>query len=148
MNWKPVGSDVPGTSHYKRSSPKAEAWVHRQDGRLEAEAKTGPFHLGRQVGASFMDTSLSDEVVLSKLDDTLNPPRFQNWKPVDDQEANGVTHYRGEAGHKKVEAFITRVGDEAEVKANAGFFGVQIEGNYFAPAPSDQEILKRISRQH
>jgi len=25
---------------------------------------------------------------------------------------------------------------------------VQIEGNYFAPAPSDQEILKRISRQH
>lgn len=148
MNWKPVGSDVPGTSHYKRSSPKAEAWVHRQDGRLEAEAKSGPFNLGRQVGASFMDTSLSDEVVLSKLDDTLNPPRFQNWKPVDDQEAKGVTHYRGEAGHKKVDAFITRVGDQAEVKAKAGFFGVQIEGNFFAPAPSDQEILKRISRQH
>lgn len=148
MNWKPVGSDVPGTSHYKRSTPKAEAWVHRQDGRLEAEVKTGPFNLGRQVGASFMDTSLSDEVVLGKLDDTLNPPRFQNWKPVDDQEANGVTHYRGEAGHKKVDAFITRVGDEAEVKADSGFFGVQIEGNFFAPAPSDQEILKRISRQH
>jgi hypothetical protein len=148
MSWKPVGSDVPGTSHYKRSSPKAEAWVHRQDGRLEAEAKSGLFNLGRQVEASFMDTSLSDEVVLSKLDDTLNPPRFQNWKPVDDQEAKGVTHYRGEAGHKKVDAFITRVGDQAEVKADSGFFGVQIEGNFFAPAPSDQEILKRISRRY
>ena len=146
MNWKPVGSDVPGTTHYKRNSPKAEAWIHRQDGRLEAEAKSGPFNLGRQVDAFFLDTSLSDDVVLGKLNETLTPPRFQNWKPVDDQEAKGVTHYQGEAGSRRVDAFITRVGDEAEVKAKVGWFGVQIEGNFFAPAPSDQEILKRISR--
>lgn len=147
MNWKPVGSDVPGTTHYKRSSPKAEAWIHRQDGKLEAEARHGFLQLDR-VGLSCMDKSLSDQVVLAKLEDSINPPRFQNWKAVDDQEASGVTHYKGEAGSRKVEAFITRVGDEAEVKAKVGWFGVQVEGNFFAPAPSDQEILRRISRDH
>jgi hypothetical protein len=148
MNWKSVGSDLAGTTHYKRSNPKAEAWIHRQDGRLEGEVKSGPFNLGPSAGISCMDKTLSDEVVLAKLDDSLNPPRFQKWKTVDDQEAPGVTHYRGQAGRRKVDALITRVGDEAEVKARVGHFGVQIEGNFFAPAPSDQEILERISRSH
>ncbi|MFN8612820.1 MAG: hypothetical protein U0931_35105 [Vulcanimicrobiota bacterium] len=146
MNWKSVGSDVPGTTHYKRSNPKAEAWIHRQEGRLEGEAKSGPFNLGPSAGVSCLDTTLSDQVVLGKLDETLNPPRFQNWKQVDDQQAPGVTHYQGRAGHSKVEAFITRLGDEAEVKAKVGHFGLEVEGNFFAPAPSDQEILRRISR--
>lgn len=145
MNWKPVGSDVPGTTRYKSSSPKAEASIHRQNGRLEAEASHGFLQLD-QVGLSCMDKSLSDQAVLAKLEDSINPPRFKNWKEVDDQEANGVTHYRGEAGGSKVDAYITRVGDEAEVSAKAGWFGVQVEGSFFAPAPSDQEILRRISR--
>ncbi|MBS2033762.1 hypothetical protein JST97_02190 [bacterium] len=146
MNWKSVGSDIPGTTHYKRSHPKAEAWIRRQNGHLEGEAKSGPFNLGRSAGVSCMDHTLPDEVVLAKLDDGLNPPRFQNWKTVDDQLAAGVTHYRGQAGHRKVEAFITRVGEEAEVRAQVGHFGTQIEGSFFAPAPSDREILQRISR--
>ena len=145
MNWKPVGSDVPGTTRYKSSSPKAEAAIHRQNGRLEGEAHHGFLGLD-QVGISCMDKSLSDEAVLAKMEDSINPPRFKNWKQVDDQEAQGVTHYRGEAGSRKVDALITRVGDQAEVSAKAGFFGVQVEGSFFAPAPSDQEILKRISR--
>jgi len=145
MNWKPVGSDVPGTTHYKSSKPKAEAWIHRQDGKLEAEAHHGFLQLDR-VGLSCGDKTESDAVVLSKLEDSISPPRFKNWKEVDDQEARGVTHYRGEAGNSKVEAFITRVGDGAEYKAKVGHFGLQIEGGYIGPAPSDQEILKRLSR--
>ena len=147
MNWKSVGSDVPGTTHYKSSKPKAEAWIHRQNGRLEGEANHGFLGLDR-AGVSCMDKSLSDEVVLAKLEDSINPPRFKNWKEVDDQEAKGVSHYVGEAGGSKVEAFITRVDDKAEVKAKVGHFGLQIEGSYFAPAPSDQAILKNISRNH
>jgi hypothetical protein len=139
-NWKPVSHEPSGVTRYKRSSPRAQAEIHRQENSLSAEMKTGLFGLGTHVGACFMDTSLSDEAVLSKLDQVAHPPRFQDWK------AQGEGHYQGKAGRSKVEAQITRSGEEAKVVAHVGHFGTHVEGVFFAPAPSDQEILRRISR--
>ena len=141
-DWKPVSNDPSGITRYKRSSPRAQVEINRQDNSLSAEMKTGLFGLGTHVGTCFMDTSLSDEVVLSKLDAVANPPRFQDWKPVQGEDG----HYQGKANRSKVDAVITRNGDEATVEAQVGHFGMHIEGVYFAPAPSDQEILRRLSQ--
>lgn len=146
MNWKSVTSNTPGTTAYQCRKPKAQAWISHKNGHIEAEAKSGWFNLGHSAAISSRDTTLSDQAVLGKLEDLINPPRFQNWQSVADQQAPGVTHYKGQTRHGKVDAYITRLNDEAHVTAHAGHFGVQIEGSFFAPAPSDQEILKRISR--
>ena len=147
-NWKPISQDTPGITQYKRSHPRARAEIHRQDNKLSAEMKTGPFGLGTHVGACFMDTGLSDEAVLTRLDEVAHPPRFQDWHEVKDQSAAGVTHYQGHEGRKKVDAYITRSQDEAQVVAQSGHFGIHIEGTYFAPTPSDREILQRISQSN
>jgi len=149
--WSKIAQDPSGDIRYKRNHPKASATIHRQPDSLSAEMKTGLFGLGSHVGVCFMDTQLSDEVVLSRLDEVANPPRFEDWKEVKGKSTEtNETHYQGrESGgliRSKVKASIRRQGEQAEVSAQVGLFGTQIEGIYFAPAPSDQEILRRISQ--
>lgn len=147
-NWKPIAHETPGTTHYKRH--RAEAFIHRQDGQLTAEMTTGLFGLGNHVETWHRDSSLSDEVVLARLDEVANPPRYDGWKEVRDQEAPGVTHYEGrETGgliKSKVDCYITRSGDEVSYKADAGVFGTHHEGVFFSPV-GDQEVLRRLSQK-
>lgn len=145
--WKPVaGQNEAGITRYQAG--RAKATIHREENHLCAEATDGWLGLGRKVGLAFRDHSLSDEVVLGRIDDALHPPRFGDWQPVDDQKALGVTHYRGRETEglirSKVDAYITRVGDEARVIAQVGRLGEQIQGNFSAPVPSDQEILRDL----
>lgn len=145
-NWKPINVDQPGVTAYKKGWSKAE--IHREeDGAARATLKEGFLGLGTHVTSFIKSPAPDDQAILGKLEDTAHPPRFSNWKAVEpDQEHPSATRYEGEtAKGKKVKAEITRVGDEADVKAKAGFFGLHVEGHYFAPAPSDQEILQRIS---
>jgi len=143
-NWKPIKTDQPGVTRYQKGSSKAE--INRtDDGWTEATLKEGFLGLGTHVHGSYRNPSGDDAAILGKLEDTAHPPRFSNWKPVESDD--GVARYEGETVKgKKVTAEITRDADgDAEVKAKAGFFGVSVEGSYFAPAPSDREILRRIS---
>ncbi|MCA9792711.1 MAG: hypothetical protein KC910_12980 [Candidatus Eremiobacteraeota bacterium] len=145
--WKPIaGKTEPGITRYQAG--RAKATIHREENHLCAEATDGWLGLGKKVGISFRDDSLSDEVVLGRVDEMLHPPRFGGWQPVDDQKALGVTHYRGRENEglirSKVDAYITRAGDQAQVIAHVGHLGEEIQGSYFAPVPSDQEILKNL----
>lgn len=144
-NWQPIQHDTAGTTHYKRKG--AEAFIHRQDGRLTAEMSTGLFGLGDRVESWHADTTLSEEAVLAKLSE--GPPRYEGWKEIKDQEAPGVTHYQGRETdgliRSKVDCYITRSGDEVSYKADAGLFGSHHEGVFFSPV-GDQEILRRLSQ--
>lgn len=146
MNWKPLKTDQPGVTRYQKGHSKAE--INRQeDGFTQATLKEGFLGLGTHVHGTYRNPSGDDAAVLEKLLDTAHPPRFSNWEKVDGGDGN-ATKYEGEtANGKKVTATITRDADgDAECKAQAGFFGVSVDGLYLAPAPSDQEILRRISR--
>ncbi len=142
-NWKPIKTDTPGVTRYQKGHSKAEI-TRQENGWTEATLKEGFLGLGTHVHASMRDAG-DDKAVLSSLEETAHPPRFSNWKEVKSDDKD-VARYEGETVKGgKVKAEITRNGDEADVVAKAGFFGVQCEGHYFAPAPSDREILKRIS---
>lgn len=148
--WKSiqVPGNPAGVTRYSKGFSKAE--IHREPGHgVQAELKEGFLGLGTHVGGSYGDASQSDKAILAKLEDTAHPPRFDHWQETPGpKDTPDTRHYRGEkaSGHGKVDAYITRVGDEANVTAQAGIFGVQIEGHFFAPAPNDREILQRISR--
>ena len=103
--------------------------------------------LGTHVSSFHKSPAPDDQAILGRLEDTAHPPRFSNWREAEGASHDNTTSFVGEkANGGKVKAEITRNGDEADVKAQAGFFGVHIEGHFFAPAPSDQEILRRISK--
>lgn len=147
-SWQPVPSDRPGVSQFRKSGEKCEAWIERRaDGSAVAGETNGFF--GPRVEGWFRDPAPADEVILQRLEDTAHPPRFGNWKEVP-EDAPSVKHFEGrETGgliRSKVDVFVTRVGDEVDYTAQVGHFGTHIEGHYFAPAPSDQEILRRLSR--
>lgn len=150
--WKPIPTDQPGTTRYKKTAERAEVTIQRDEGEpVTASLRSGLFGLGTSIEGTYYQEGITDEVVLEKLDDTLHPPRYTDWEKVDDQEAPGVTHYQGRRANSvfaKVDAYITRSGDEAQVVAQAGPFnlGMHHEGVYFAPAPSDQEILRNLAR--
>lgn len=144
-NWQPVHVDQPGVTRYKLGSSRAE--IHREaDGSAQATLKEGFLGLGTHVTSYMKSPAPNDQAILGKLEDTAHPPRFRNWREVEGGDHN-TRCYQGEKENGgKVTAEITRMGGEADVKAQAGFFGVHIEGHYFAPAPSDREILSKISR--
>jgi hypothetical protein len=148
--WNPIASKDPTIARYKATNRRAEAWIERNpDGSAEYGAKNGLFGLGLHSQGTHFAPAPSDQVILQKLDESANPPRFDSWKQKD-KVSPGTTYYQGEADNllnSKVEASITRVGDEAGVKAKVGLFGTEIEGHFFAPAPSDAEILRRISQR-
>lgn len=148
--WSKVNSNEAGVARYKATNRKAQAWIERNpDGSAEYGAKNGLFGLGLHSEGYHVAPAPSDEVLLGKLDHSANPPRFDNWSKQD-EKTPGTNYYEGQADNffnSTVKASITRVGDEADVKAKVGLFGTQIEGHYFAPAPSDADILKRISQR-
>ena len=138
-NWQPLSTEQPGVSRYKSGFSRAE--IHRQeDGSAEATLKEGFLGLGTHVSSFHKSPAPDDQAILTRLTDTAHPPRFGNWQETKDGKWEGE-----KAGGGKVKAEITRTGDEADVKASTGFFGTQIEGHFFAPAPTDREILRRIS---
>lgn len=148
--WKATSTDG-GVQHYKATNRHAKAWIERnEDGSAEYGAKNGLLGLGLHTEGHHVAPAPSDEVLLDRLDQSANPPRFDNW--VQQKETTpGTTYYKGEADnllHSKVNAAITRVGDEATVQAKVGWlFGDEIQAHYFAPAPSDLEILRSISQK-
>lgn len=148
--WSQVKSKDAGVTRYQASNRRAEAWIQRNaDGSAEYGAKNGLFGLGLHSEGYHVAPAPSDEVLLARLDRGANPPRFDNWEKTD-QTSPATNYYEGTADNlfnSTVKASITRVGDEAEVKAKVGLFGLQIEGHYFAPAPSDAEILRSISER-
>jgi len=150
--WNPVPSDRPGVSHYHRQDPKGEAWIERKEnGSAEASQKNGFF--GPSVESWHAAPAPTDSVILQKMDEVAHPPRFDDWKEVKHSpELPSVKHYEGrETGgmiRSKVEVFIDRDGDQADYTAKVGRFGEEVEGHLFAPAPSDQEILHRLSESH
>jgi hypothetical protein len=148
--WRQVDSRDAGVNRYQAENRRAQAWVKRNaDGSAEYGAKNGLFGLGLHSEGYHVAPAPGDEVLLEKLDESANPPRFTGWVK-EDRTSPGTTYYQGQADNllsSKVKASITRVGDEASVQAKVGLFGTEIEGHYFAPAPSDAQILKSISRR-
>ena len=147
--WKQLPSQD-GISRYKATNRHASAWVKRnEDGSAESGAKNGLFGLGLHSESFHISPAPSDDELLKRLDRAANPPRFDNWTSVEKDSPN-TNFYQGEADNffnSTVKASITRVGDEASVSAKVGLFGTEIEGHFFAPAPSDAEILRRISER-
>ena len=139
-----------GIQRYKASRGNTQAWVKRnEDGSAESGAKNGLFGLGLHSESFHISPAPSDDELLKRLDRAANPPRFDNWTSVEKDSPN-TNFYQGEADNffnSTVKASITRVGDEASVSAKVGLFGTEIEGHFFAPAPSDAEILRRISER-
>lgn len=148
--WKQV-QNQDGCSRYKATNRRADAWIQRHsDGSADYGAKNGFLGLGLHTQGTHVAPAPSDQVLLSKLDESANPPRFSQWSKLD-KTTPGTTYYQGESNdyfHSDVNVSITRAGDVAEVKGKTGVFGLtHFEGTYFAPAPSDAEILKSISRK-
>ena len=147
--WTPVQSKTPGLTRYKGTNQTAAAWIQRNpDGSAVAKEETGFF--GTHVTSYTTSPAPSDDVILGKLDRSAYPPRFDSWKENEKKSDETTTHYQGKANNifnSPVKAEITRVGNSAKVSAKVGRFGLRthVEGVYFAPAPSDQEILGRIS---
>ncbi len=149
-NWNPVKSNQPGIERFKATNRRSEAWIQRnEDNSAKAGSKSGLFGLGTHVESFFVSPAPTNEEILHKLGNVANPPKYDNWQALD-KETPGTKYYQGEADNffdSKVNASITRVGDEADVKAKVGHFGTEIDGHFFAPAPSDREILSRISQR-
>jgi hypothetical protein len=147
--WTPVKSNNQGLTRYKGTNQTANAWIQRNpDGSAVAKEEAGFF--GTHVTSHMAAPAPSDAVILSKLDQSAYPPKFEDWKETGKESDTNTTQYRGKANNffsSPVEAQITRVGDSAKVSAKVGRFGLgtHVEGVFFAPAPSDQEILRRIS---
>ncbi|MFA5507217.1 MAG: hypothetical protein WC314_16575 [Vulcanimicrobiota bacterium] len=147
--WTPVKTDTQGINRYRGTNQKAEAWIQRNpDGSAVAKEETGFF--GTHVTSYMVAPAPSDEVILDKLDRSAYPPRFDDWKQSGQNPETNTTEYKGTANNflnSPVKAQITRVGDSAKVSAKVGHFGLgtHIDGVFFAPAPSDMEILRRIS---
>jgi hypothetical protein len=148
--WSKINSTDSSISRYKATNRRSEATIARNpDGSADYSSKSGLLGLGLRVEGHHFAPAPDDEVLLDKLDQAINPPRFHDWKQKE-SDLPGTTLYQGEADSflsSKVKASITRVGDEADVKASGGLFGLHVEGHFFAPAPSDTEILKRISQR-
>lgn len=147
--WKPVKSNTQGLTRYKGTNQKAEAWIQRNaDGSAVAKEETGFF--GTRVTSYSVSPAPADNVILDRMDRSAYPPRFDGWKESGKDSETNTTEYKGKANNflkSPVKAKITRVGDTAKVSAKVGHFGLgaHVEGVYFAPAPSDQEILRKIS---
>jgi len=149
-NWNRVSSNQQGVERFRATNRRSGAWIKRNpDQSAEAGSKSGLFGLGTHTESYFVAPAPSDDVILSRLELSANPPKFEDWKQTD-KKTPGTNYYQGRANNlfdSKVSAAITRVGDEAEVKAKVGFFGTEIGGHYFDPAPSDAQILRKISQR-
>ena len=149
--WKQVSANSQGLTRYKGVNQRASAWIQRSDdGSAVAKKESGLFGLGTHV-TSHMVTAPADEVILEKLDRSSNPPRFDQWKKSGTDSDTNTTEYKGKTDsflNSPVTAKITRLDDQAKVSAKVGRFGLgtHVDGVFFAPAPSDQEILRRISQ--
>jgi len=147
--WQPVQSDRPGVAQYQRQGAKGQAQIERKEnGAAEASEKNGFF--GPSVDAYFVAPAPDDATILQRMDEVAYPPRFGDFKEVKHSpELPTVKHYQGrETGglvRSKVDVLIDRDGDQADYTAKVGHFGEEIEGHFFAPTPSDQEILRRLS---
>lgn len=144
--WTPVKSRDVGVDHYRNG--KAKAWIqHNADGSVDSGGQKGFF--GMRTESHHFAPAPEDQVLLDRIDRSLNPPRFDGWEQKD-KATPGTTYYQGEADNflgSTVNATITRAGGAADVSAQVGWFGTHIDGHFFAPAPSDAEILKSISRR-
>lgn len=150
--WSPIASSDPSIKRYKADHRQSKAWVERHpDGSADSGSKDGFLGLGLHTETFHVSPAPSDEAILAKLDARHNPPRFDGWEKQD-KSTPGTTYYQGEADnffHSTVNASITRVGGAADVNAQVGWLlGDKIEAHFFAPAPSDAEILARLSQRH
>lgn len=150
-NWIQVKNEN-GRTRYHATNRRAEAWIERHgDGSVDYGAKNGLFGLGLHSQGTHFAPAPSDQVILSKLDEAANPPRFEQWSKLD-KTTPGTTYYQGQSNdlfHSDVKLSITRSGDAADVKGSTGVFGLtHFESHFFAPAPTDAEILKSLSRSH
>ncbi len=149
-NWTATNSKNANQARYRSTQKRAQASIERRpDGSAITKVKSGLFGLGTHLTSHHVAPAPNDEAILGRLDHLVHPPRIDGWKQVDDQATSTVNHYQGRADNllnSKVDAYITRVGDEATVEGKVGRFGTEFQGHYFAPAPSDQEILQRLSR--
>jgi len=145
--WTAAPSKQPGSERFKATNRRAEATIERKpDGSAEATCENGLFGLGTHSGATFFAPAPSNQEILERFGDK---PRFSGWQQSE-EKTPGTNYFEAKADsyfHSDVQAAITRVGDEADIKVKVGHFGTEIEGHYFAPAPSDKEILKRISQR-
>lgn len=140
--WQPIPTNTRGLTRFKDQNSGARAYIQRNpDGTALAECRTGFMGLGRSTTIDELKNAPSDDVILGKFEDTVNPPTFSDFKPT---RKKGV--YKGKTGDATARAEIKRDRGEATVKITSGFFGPSSEGHYFAPAPSDAEILERHSR--
>lgn len=150
-NWQPVQSDRPGAVHYQRAEPKGDAYIQRnEDGSAEAESKNGLFGLGTEVESFHCSPAPDDATILGQLDRSAYPDQYDGWKEVKKgPQLPTVKTYEGHKTtglHSKVRVTIDRDGDRADFIGKVGHFGTEMEGSFFAPAPSDAEILSRLSR--
>lgn len=152
-NWQPIPCDRPNVSAYQRTSPRGEATIERcPDGSAKAESKNGLLGLGTEVESYICSPAPSDDVILDNLDQSAYPPQYGDWKEVKKKgpQLPSVKTYEGRETHglvkSKVTVTIDRDGDKADFIGKVGHFGTEMEGSFFAPAPSDQEILQKISR--
>lgn len=118
--WASVKSKDSSIERFTATNRRAEAWIKRNpDDSVDAGAKNGLFGLGLRTESHFFAPAPSDEVILDRLDSSANPPRFDNWEKSD-KTTPGTNYYEGEAdnlSNSTVKVAITRVGDEADVKA-------------------------------
>lgn len=152
-NWQPVQCDRPNVSMYERQSPRSTAVIeHKENGNVSASERNGLFGLGTSVEADFFSPAPSDEQILDKMDQSAYPPQYSDWKEVKTKgpQLPSVKTYEGrETGtliKSKVRVTIAHDGDRSDYAGKVGHFGTEFEGTFFAPAPSDQAILERISR--
>lgn len=150
IQWKQLSTQN-GIQRYQAANSRATAWIkHNENGSAESGSKHGLFGLGLHTDSFYSSPAPSDSKMLQDIDDLANPPRFKDWTPAK-QKCSHTTEYKGKADNifnSTVKASITRIGDEAHVHAKVGLFGTEIDGHFFAPAPSDTEIISRISKRY
>ncbi len=136
-SWKAIPTNTQGLTRFKDKNSGASAYIQRNsDGTVLAQCKTG--FMGRMTTLDELQGNPSDDVILSKFEDTVNPPTYSDWEAT---KKPGV--YEGKAGDWSAKAVIERDGGQATVKISSGPFGIgpSSETFYFAPAPSDAQIL-------
>ena len=152
-NWQPVACDRPNITLYERQSPRGQAEIERhEDGSASASSKHGPLGLGMSIEADYFSPAPSDEQILDRMDQSAYPPIYGEWKEVEPKgpKLPSVKTYEGrETGgliKSKVTVTIDRDKDRVDFVGKVGHFGMEMEGTFFAPTPTDQEILTRLSR--
>lgn len=143
-NWSPQPTDTRGLTRFKDKNSGAKAYIQRyEDGTVLARVQDGFF--GRSTTLSEAAPAPADSAILGKLEETVYPPRYSDWKATDEA---GV--YEGESGWFGARAEISRDpgGQEASVSISSGPFGLgaSTEAMFFAPLPSDQKMLEQLSR--